>query len=54
LHRYILAAAAPRALVLMDEVGTGTSPAEGSAIGGALLERLAGAGAYTRSRFSST
>jgi len=38
----ILAAAAPRALVLMDEVGTGTSPAEGSAIGGALLERLAG------------
>ena len=28
----------------MDEVGTGTSPAEGSAIGGALLERLAGVG----------
>ena len=43
-QRAILAAATPRALVLMDEVGTGTSPAEGSAIGGALLERLAGVG----------
>ena len=43
-QRAILRACTPRALVLMDEVGTGTSPAEGAAIGGALLERLAGAG----------
>jgi DNA mismatch repair protein MutS2 len=43
-QRAILAAANPRSLVLMDEVGTGTSPAEGSAIGGALLEQLAGVG----------
>lgn len=41
-QRAILKATTPRALVLMDEVGTGTSPAEGAAIGGALLERLAG------------
>jgi dsDNA-specific endonuclease/ATPase MutS2 len=41
-QRAILSAVTPRALVLMDEVGTGTSPAEGAAIGGALLERLAG------------
>ena len=41
-QRAILRAVTPRALVLMDEVGTGTSPAEGAAIGGALLERLAG------------
>ena len=43
-QRAILDAATPGALVLMDEVGTGTSPAEGSAIGAALLERLAGVG----------
>ena len=43
-QRAILRACTPRALVLMDEVGTGTSPAEGAAIGGALLERLAGVG----------
>ncbi|MDB9925253.1 hypothetical protein OAD67_03220 [bacterium] len=41
-QKAIVKAATPRALVLMDEVGTGTSPAEGAAIGGALLERLAG------------
>ena len=41
-QRAVLRACTPRALVLMDEVGTGTSPAEGAAIGGALLERLAG------------
>ena len=41
-QRAILSAASPTSLVLMDEVGTGTSPAEGSAIGAALLERLAG------------
>ena len=34
-QRAILSAVTPRALVLMDEVGTGTSPAEGSAIGAA-------------------
>ena len=44
-QRAILAAATADSLVLMDEVGTGTSPAEGAAIGGALLERLAGIGA---------
>ena len=44
-QRAILSAAGPDSLVLMDEVGTGTSPAEGAAIGGALLERLAGVGA---------
>ena len=44
-QRAILAAATADSLVLMDEVGTGTSPAEGAAIGGALLERLAGVGA---------
>ena len=43
-QRAILAAANTRSLVLMDEVGTGTSPAEGAAIGGALLEQLAGVG----------
>eukprot|EP00892_Ulva_mutabilis_P010253 jgi/Ulvmu1/75/UM001_0078.1 len=34
-----------RALVLLDEVGTGTDPQEGAALGAALLERLAEGGA---------
>lgn len=33
-----------RALVLLDEVGTGTDPQEGAALGAALLERLADGG----------
>ncbi len=33
-----------RALVLLDEVGTGTDPAEGAAIGIALLRALAAGG----------
>lgn len=36
----IVALAGPRALVLIDEIGTGTDPAEGSALGAAILERL--------------
>ena len=38
----ILEQSTPESLVLMDEVGTGTSPAEGAAIGYALLKALAG------------
>jgi len=38
----ILEQCTPESLVLMDEVGTGTSPAEGAAIGYALLKSLAG------------
>lgn len=38
----ILEQCTPESLVLMDEVGTGTSPAEGAAIGYALLKALAG------------
>ena len=33
-----------RALVLLDEVGTGTEPVEGAALGIALLKALAGSG----------
>lgn len=33
-----------RALVLLDEVGTGTEPVEGAALGIALLRALAGSG----------
>lgn len=36
----ILASATSRSLVLMDEVGSGTDPAEGAALGGAILETL--------------
>lgn len=36
-----------RALVLLDEIGTGTDPDEGAAIAISVLERLRAAGAYT-------
>ncbi|MBR9977777.1 MAG: Smr/MutS family protein, partial [Bacteroidetes bacterium] len=36
----IVAEAGPRSLVLIDEIGTGTDPSEGSALGAAILERL--------------
>lgn len=35
-----------RSLVLIDEIGTGTDPAEGSALGAAILEHLTGRGAH--------
>jgi DNA mismatch repair protein MutS2 len=41
----ILDAATPRSLVVLDEVGVGTDPGEGAAIGQAALETLADAGA---------
>jgi len=37
--------ATPRSLVALDEIGVGTDPGEGAAIGQAVLERLADAGA---------
>eukprot|EP00891_Asterochloris_glomerata_P003959 jgi/Astpho2/3959/e_gw1.00063.256.1_t len=37
----ILKALTPSSLVLLDEMGSGTDPAEGAALAGALLERLA-------------
>ncbi|KAL0032477.1 hypothetical protein WJX77_002790 [Trebouxia sp. C0004] len=39
--RTILQQATPRSLVLLDEVGSGTDPAEGAALAGVLLDRLA-------------
>ncbi|MBK8976435.1 MAG: endonuclease MutS2 [Planctomycetes bacterium] len=39
-----LAAATPRSLVLLDELGAGTDPEEGSALGAAVLEELRGRG----------
>ncbi|PSC69703.1 endonuclease 2 [Micractinium conductrix] len=38
--RNVLAAATPQSLVLLDEVGSGTDPAEGAALASALLEQL--------------
>ena len=43
----ILAVATPRSLVLIDELGSGTDPQEGAALGGALLEDLTARGALT-------
>jgi DNA mismatch repair protein MutS2 len=45
--RRILDAADDRTLVLLDEVGSGTDPAEGSALAAAVLETLTGQGAIT-------
>ena len=42
----IVAEAGRRSLVLIDEIGTGTDPAEGSALGAAILERLTAARAH--------
>ena len=38
----VLGEAGPRSLVLLDEIAAGTDPVEGSALGKAVLERLAG------------
>src|SRR5688572_8377568 len=43
----ILVAASPRSLVLIDELGSGTDPVEGAALGGAILEELTRRGALT-------
>lgn len=43
----ILASATAHSLVLMDEVGSGTDPAEGAALGGAILETLTRRGVMT-------
>jgi len=43
----ILAQATASSLVLMDEVGSGTDPAEGAALGGAILETLTRRGVMT-------
>ncbi len=43
----ILRLATHNSLVLMDEVGSGTDPAEGAALGGAILETLTRRGAMT-------
>ncbi len=40
----VLASARPGVLVLLDEIGSGTDPAEGAALGLAVLERLHGTG----------
>lgn len=45
--RQILRTAGPGTLVLLDEAGTGTDPAEGGALAQAVLERLTEAGART-------
>ena len=43
----ILIAATPQSLVLVDELGSGTDPVEGAALGGAILEELTRRGALT-------
>jgi DNA mismatch repair protein MutS2 len=43
--REILQTATPRSLVLLDELGAGTDPAEGAALGAALVEALLDRGA---------
>jgi putative ribosome biogenesis GTPase RsgA len=43
----MLAQAGPRTLILLDELGSGTDPHEGTGLGIALLEAFLGRGAYT-------
>ncbi len=43
----ILARATSRSLVLIDELGSGTDPVEGAALGGAILEELTSRGVLT-------
>lgn len=43
----ILRGATSRSLVLIDELGSGTDPMEGAALGGAILEELTGRGTFT-------
>jgi DNA mismatch repair protein MutS2 len=43
----ILRLATPLSLVLIDELGSGTDPVEGAALGGAILEELTGRGTTT-------
>ena len=43
----MLRSATPRALVLLDELGAGTSPASGAALGGALLQAFSAAASLT-------
>ena len=45
--REILSAATSNSLVLIDELGSGTDPAEGAALGAAILEELTSRGART-------
>ncbi len=45
--REILSGANERSLVIVDELGSGTDPVEGAALGGAVLESLTGRGART-------
>jgi DNA mismatch repair protein MutS2 len=40
-------AATPDSLILLDEVGAGTDPTEGSALGMSVLRRLAGSASLT-------
>ncbi len=45
--KYMVSQAAPDVLILIDEAGTGTDPAEGGALAQAVFERLTAAGART-------